>query len=136
MLVDAAADVAAMLQPNTRIGLWPQVLPSQSPHASLNRGYQIAAGLLVPTSAAIGQSEAEVSSYVEYTNATPINADVGSRSIISVQQCRWHVGFTPDCGRVAALPRTVETGPEAHKEITSPQPLVNIRSIPIGRGSR
>lgn len=30
--------------------------------------------------------------------------------IASVEQCSWHVGFTLDSGRVAALPRTVKTG--------------------------
>src|SRR5205807_1356942 len=32
------------------------------------------------------------------------------RSIASVEQRRWYVGFTPDSGHGAALPRTVETG--------------------------
>lgn len=31
-------------------------------------------------------------------------------SIVSVEQCPWHVGFTPDSGRIAAAQRTGALG--------------------------
>jgi hypothetical protein len=43
-------------------------------------------------------------------HAGQVQRNVRDRSIASIEPCPWHVGFTPDCGRIAATQRNDASG--------------------------
>jgi hypothetical protein len=45
-------------------------------------------------------------------HAGQVQRNVRDRSIASIEPCPWHVGFTPDCGRIAATQRNDASGQE------------------------